>query len=150
MNTTYYLFWCLPAFSVPFVLSKQLISQPLITFRAGLTRLEKVWKWKKSQTASGGRAQVPPMLIHWTEPSSVGCLCLLEMTSSPCWDPHPFLEELLENASSSAACSSFFHWSRSSQLSHLCAPKSLIPCWQSLSASQVPNSKLLWFFYSLS
>lgn len=42
MNTTYYLSQCLQAFSVPFVLSKQLILQLLTTFRAGITSLEYV------------------------------------------------------------------------------------------------------------
>jgi len=42
MNTTYYLSQCLQAFSVPFVLSKQLILQLLIAFRAGIASLEYV------------------------------------------------------------------------------------------------------------
>lgn len=66
MNTTYYLSRCLQAFSVPFVLSKQLILQLLITFRASLTSLENVWKLKKLQTASGGWAQAAAL------PTSVG------------------------------------------------------------------------------
>lgn len=44
------------------------------------------------------RPPCPPVWVCKMGPSSAGCflrLCLSEIASSPCWDSHPFLGELL-------------------------------------------------------
>lgn len=145
MNTTYYLSQCLQAFSVPFVLSKQLIFQLLITFRAVL----QVWRicenGRNCRQQAAGELRWPPCPPLWLcrmGLSSAGCFlgwCLLEIASSPCWDSHPFLGELPLAVRKYIFLTSLFLFLT---LIPLFPALSLGSCWQFLSTSQAPNRKL--------